>query len=347
MAKLSTKPISNVHRKIGGYQKKWAKLNRIIDILYASFILLLSLPLIAVFSIIIKLQGRGPVFYKGKRYGKDKKIFLMYKLRTLTINADSIIGGELLKPHHRLETPIGKFLRDTRIDEIPQLINVIKGDMDLIGPRPERPEVYEKQCKNIFGYDNRFHVNPGLIGYSQLFTPHSAPKRIRTLIDNIHLGRKQYPFDDTILIVWTLCALIRNFISKIIMALWFKIIFKCKPLQFIEKRMLERMCPKNTKLYLYQNGCTYKGLLGDVNEECIMAYTENELQDNKISISIEIHLKKRQKMKRKTVYCKANIQDKRSLKNMKYKYSYVLKYQPESAFGKYMFDQYFLNKSII
>ena len=163
MAKKPAKESKYILRAAGGYQKQWPFLNRLIDIFYAYIILFFASPLILIFSILIKLQDCGPVFYKGKRMGKGKKTYFMYKLRTLRVDAEKIIGGQLLTSQHRLETPIGKFLRDTRVDEIPQLFNVIRGDMDFIGPRPERWKVYEEQCKNIKGYDPLVFSFPGTL----------------------------------------------------------------------------------------------------------------------------------------------------------------------------------------
>ena len=152
--------------------------------LFATIFLLISLPLFIVVPVIIKLQDGGPVFYISRRMGKDKQLFNIYKFRSLAPQAEQKIGAQLLHHSHQEETRVGRFLRDTRIEEIPQLLNVILGHMQFLGPRPERPSLYAVQCAHIPGYDRRFAVKPGLFGYSQIFTPHSTPKRIRTRIDN-------------------------------------------------------------------------------------------------------------------------------------------------------------------
>ena len=150
-------------------------INSLFNKITAAILILLSLPVFIIAPIIIKLVDKGPAFYAGSRLGKNKKEFIMYKFRTLAVNAEAQIGASLVSTSNlKLETPIGKFLRETRLDELPQLINVLKGDMDIIGPRPERQVVYDEMCKQIPWYDKRFAVRPGVIGYSQLFTPHSA-----------------------------------------------------------------------------------------------------------------------------------------------------------------------------
>lgn len=178
-----------VSRSIGSAipVKRWS---RLLELLVVWLMLLLSLPLGLVFAFIIKLQDGGPVFYRGTRLGKNRAPFTLYKFRTLVPDAESIIGARLLDPSQKLVTPFGQFLRDTHLDELPQVWCVIKGDMALIGPRPERPAVYEKMCKEIPFYDHRFRVAPGILGYSQLFTPHGTDKRIRSFIDNVYINRR-------------------------------------------------------------------------------------------------------------------------------------------------------------
>ena len=170
----------------GGYWKAHPPASVLVNLFFAVILLLVAFPFFVLIPIIIKLQDGGPVFYRGTRLGRNKKPFQMYKFRTLVPDAESTVGARLHSPKMGLETPIGRFLRETRLDELPQMINVIKGDMDLVGPRPERPLIYETLCKNIPGYDTRFRVKPGVIGYSQLFTPPSAPNPGLTQQKNFH-----------------------------------------------------------------------------------------------------------------------------------------------------------------
>lgn len=140
----------------------WVK--RTFDVVFATIAFLLLSPLFLIGCLLAKLQSRGPVFYKSKRIGKDEVTFEMYKFRTMVANADKI-GGSLTTYRDTRITPIGRFLRWTKLDELPNLINVIKGEMSLIGPRPEAPE-YVKYYTEI--QRQVLLVKPGITGPSQL-----------------------------------------------------------------------------------------------------------------------------------------------------------------------------------
>lgn len=159
-------------------------LDRALNLLIAFGLLLLTSPLFLLIPLLIKLDDpSGPILYRGERLGRHKKPFTILKFRSLKTTAASTLGNDLVTAGHNAATRIGRFLRDTRLDELPQLLNVLAGSMSLVGPRPERRAVYEALCKDIPGYDLRFQVRPGVIGYSQVFTPHGTYKRLRSMID--------------------------------------------------------------------------------------------------------------------------------------------------------------------
>ena len=143
-------------------KRAWVK--RTFDLGFAMIALLLLAPLFFLGSLLAKLQSKGPVFYKAKRVGKDETLFEMYKFRTMVANADRL-GGSLTTYRDTRITPIGRFLRWTKLDELPNLINVIKGEMSLIGPRPEAPN-YVKYYTEI--QKQVLQVKPGMTGPSQL-----------------------------------------------------------------------------------------------------------------------------------------------------------------------------------
>ena len=137
---------------------------RTFDLVFAIIALLLLSPLFLLGSLLAKFQSKGPVFYKAKRVGKDEAVFEMYKFRTMVVNADTL-GGSLTTYRDIRITRIGRFLRWTKLDELPNLINVIKGEMSLIGPRPEAPD-YGKYYTEV--QKQVLQVKPGMTGPSQL-----------------------------------------------------------------------------------------------------------------------------------------------------------------------------------
>lgn len=140
----------------------WTK--RALDVLFSLIGLLILLPFFLLGGILAKAQSKGPTFYKAKRVGKGGAIFEMYKFRTMVANADSI-GSSLTTYRDARVTRIGRFLRCTKLDELPNLINVIKGEMSLVGPRPEAPAYikhYTETQRQVL------QVKPGMTGPSQL-----------------------------------------------------------------------------------------------------------------------------------------------------------------------------------
>ncbi|NOT28893.1 MAG: sugar transferase, partial [Planctomycetes bacterium] len=172
----------------------------------ALVLLLLALPMLGLLALFVLAADGWPAFYSGERLGRGRRPFTLYKLRTLKRGAEKVVGGGLLGHKQELVIRGGTFLRDTRLDELPQLWNVVCGDMALLGPRPERAEVYRAQCAAIPGYARRFDVRPGLIGVSQLFTPHATDKRYRTLLDNHAIRRGNRLGSGLVVIAFTVWA---------------------------------------------------------------------------------------------------------------------------------------------
>jgi lipopolysaccharide/colanic/teichoic acid biosynthesis glycosyltransferase len=144
---------------------------RALDVLLAGSALVATAPLLAVCAVLVRLSGR-PVLYRGARVGRFGATFTMYKFRTLKLGAEQRLGTELGEELTRLTeselTRIGLQLRRSKLDELPQLWNVLVGDMSLVGPRPIRPTFFEQLCREIPAYWQRLVVRPGVTGFAQL-----------------------------------------------------------------------------------------------------------------------------------------------------------------------------------
>ncbi len=142
-------------------------IKRVFDILFSGFALLILSPLILFVSILIKINDHGKIIYAQKRLTKGNQEFMVYKFRTMKENAENKTGPVLAKSNDKRVTKVGKFLRSTRIDEVPQFLNVLKGDMSVIGPRPERPELISKTINDIPEFAYRTLVKAGITGLAQ------------------------------------------------------------------------------------------------------------------------------------------------------------------------------------
>lgn len=143
------------------------------DLVIAVPMLLVSIPLVLVLGVLIRLDSAGPVLYSQRRIGQNGKRFTIYKLRSMSNDAERS-GAVYASVNDPRITRIGRWLRKTRLDEIPQLWNVICGDMSIIGPRPERPENEQMLEEAIPGFHLRTSVRPGLTGWAQICAPYAS-----------------------------------------------------------------------------------------------------------------------------------------------------------------------------
>jgi lipopolysaccharide/colanic/teichoic acid biosynthesis glycosyltransferase len=145
---------------------------RAFDIALSSFFLLVTLPLMIPIAIVLFLTSGRPLFYRGERVGRGGRVFEMLKLRTLRRNAEErlgpYLGAELVHRTREETTAVGAWLRATQLDEIPQLWNVVRGDMSLVGPRPIRPRFFAALVQELPAYWQRLVVRPGLTGFAQV-----------------------------------------------------------------------------------------------------------------------------------------------------------------------------------
>jgi lipopolysaccharide/colanic/teichoic acid biosynthesis glycosyltransferase len=145
---------------------------RALDILLSAFFLLVTLPLTLPIGLLMAVTGGRPLFYRGERVGRGGHTFEMLKFRTLQRGAEErlgpYLGEELVRRTQAETTRLGAWLRKTQLDEIPQLLNVLKGDMSLVGPRPIRPRFFEELAAELPAYWQRLVVRPGLTGFAQI-----------------------------------------------------------------------------------------------------------------------------------------------------------------------------------
>lgn len=146
----------------------WLELKYSLDILFAIAMLIVCVPILAICIVLVKLTSKGPVFFKQRRVGLNGRPFDILKLRTMRVDAEAETGPVWAKSDDPRITKVGKFLRKSHLDELPQLLNVIRGDMSLVGPRPERP-VFVNYFRSRFPqYEKRLSVRPGITGLAQV-----------------------------------------------------------------------------------------------------------------------------------------------------------------------------------
>jgi len=146
----------------------------LMDYVLSSVGLIISLPIIALVALAIKIDSCGPIFYRQERLGRNGKIFKLLKFRSMKNNAEEKTGPVWAQENDDRITRVGKIIRKLRLDEIPQMINVLRGEMSFVGPRPERPHFVEQLERKIPFYVKRFGVKPGITGWAQIEYPYGA-----------------------------------------------------------------------------------------------------------------------------------------------------------------------------
>jgi lipopolysaccharide/colanic/teichoic acid biosynthesis glycosyltransferase len=159
---------------------RYALIKRIFDLGVAAIVLVLSAPIIALCALAVRLNSRGSPLYTQKRLGLRGQVITIYKIRTMYHNSEWSSGPVWSGPGDPRVTPVGRILRACHLDELPQLINILRGEMSLIGPRPERPEIIAQIERALPRYGDRLLVRPGLTGLAQVL---QAPD---TNLDSVH-----------------------------------------------------------------------------------------------------------------------------------------------------------------
>lgn len=183
-----------------------------IDVVLSIVLLTILSPIMLLGALLVKLTSRGPAFYRQTRLGQNGRHFTILKLRTMREDAESETGPVWSTGNDSRVTPLGKLLRDTHIDEFPQLLNVLRGDMSLIGPRPERPEIVVKLDWEIEHYHERLKVRPGITGLAQLYLgPDASIESVRRkVMHDLYYVRYLSPWLDAKLLFVTGMRLLKE-----------------------------------------------------------------------------------------------------------------------------------------
>ncbi|KWU39103.1 UDP-phosphate N-acetylgalactosaminyl-1-phosphate transferase [Levilactobacillus brevis] len=168
---------------------------RIFDLTVGLIGTVLSSPIVLVFAILVKLTSKGPAFYKQERVGLMGKSFNVIKLRSMYQDAEAQTGAVWAQKNDPRITPIGRFMRKTRVDELPQFWNVLKGDMSLVGPRPERPVLTEEFSRQFSDFPKRLRIIPGITGYAQINGGYDITPDEKCKLDNYYIEHFSVWFD--------------------------------------------------------------------------------------------------------------------------------------------------------
>jgi exopolysaccharide biosynthesis polyprenyl glycosylphosphotransferase len=177
----------------------YAAAKRVMDVAAAAFLLVVLSPVLLAAVIALAVAEGFPVFFSQERVGRDMRTFRIHKLRTMIRDAERDCGPVMAEPGDVRITPVGRFLRRYRLDEIPQLVNILKGDMSFVGPRPERPYFVERFVAETPGYRERFTVRPGVTGLAQVSGGYATTPERKLKYDLIYMYHQTPAMDAQIL----------------------------------------------------------------------------------------------------------------------------------------------------
>ncbi len=174
---------------------------RAMDILLGSIALVIASPIMAGVAVAIKLEDGGPVFFRQKRMTRNGREFDILKFRSMIVDAEKYSGAVLAAGDDPRITKVGKFIRATRLDEIPQIINIVKGDMSIVGPRPERKVIADEYCKDIPEFAYRLKVRGGLTGYAQIYGKYNTSAYDKLRLDLMYIENYSLLLDIKLIIL--------------------------------------------------------------------------------------------------------------------------------------------------
>lgn len=170
-------------------------LGRGAEILVSLIGLVVLSPLFIVVSVMVKLNSPGPVFYRGTRVGIGNSVYRLIKFRTLPVQYETSVGDRILTQKERISGLFASLVVRSKLDELPQLINVLRGDMSLVGPRPVRPIIYQKYSREITGYAKKFSVKPGISGLAQIVGGYYMAPALKHKYDMLYIQHRSTALD--------------------------------------------------------------------------------------------------------------------------------------------------------
>ena len=319
--------------------------------------LLLSVPALITIGVIYVYRlasERGrPVefFYRGTRLGLHLKPYTMYKIRTLKLDAEFEQQGVILPPGSGRELNFGRFLRESRLDELPQLWNVIKGDMNFVGPRPMRPVVYEQLKEQIPNCDQCFLVKPGMTGYSQFLTPSHTPRRIRVAIDCHFIQRGTRPFGELFLIFWTIAVVLRSVLKTLSGRVTRRIARFVKRDSGEEHRVLKRHRPRFARMQMTDTRFAVKNApftpIHDINHRAFSYIADEAPPLDKPFCFFLVGNKECETGPVKKARCSGYVyRHEPASGGSGHSRKYVIFYEPVSELHRYMADHYVLHETV-
>lgn len=352
-----------------GYLVANERFYRLWNLFLLAVIGVLALPVMGILYILLRFTQRSPIFYKGIRLGRDKKPFMIYKFRTLALDAEMRTQNCVLPPRSGLETRLGKFLRDSRLDELPQLFNILRGDMNFFGPRPVRHEIARQAQRTIVHYNRRFSVKPGLVGYAQVFMTHRTPKVIRARFNSYFCRRKALFWKEPIILALTVWGMARKGFKFIKI----RIIERLKAKMIHTQRQEPRFSFDDVKLDWFVDHDTMRVtrleyvrsteqgthcLMMNINDEAFAFLSPVSLDNDEGTFLLQRCIK-RSRNKLIKAMCRVDLvpRDIRSIGSKidvikrnggaKFKHMYLAYYKPVRDFDAYIIDKYFLGNSIL
>jgi lipopolysaccharide/colanic/teichoic acid biosynthesis glycosyltransferase len=311
-------------------------LNRCWNFSLGTLLFVFCLPLFAILAATIYFDVGRPVLYRGARLGRNKSSFFLYKFRTLHHNAQSFTSDKVLPLRSGLETRTGKILRETRLDELPQLWNIIRGDMNLFGPRPVRAEIANLYDAQIKDYGARFQVKPGIIGHTQVFMPHGASKRIRAKYNNVLIKRRTHPLKELAFIAYVGTGALR----KLTVAAFEKIGITIRT-QLRRPRPMQMPATRGVTLELRDSRgvLVASGELTGIDDQELSFRSETIVGEQTYTAILCRYMRNG---KRKRGICMARVRKQaHEDATSAAPFSYVASYTTTSDFQKYLMDTYF------